>query len=101
MTNRLNFLNIIFKNNRIKFTFEKWKHETIVAHKMRKEIQIQNKRARLNPSSHQREKMLRFMKGLLVIQNKSSLKKYDIMAQAESKMTVGKAIALWKINYGV
>ena len=41
------------------------------------------------------------MKGLLVIQNKQSLTKFEIMAQAESKMTIGKAIALWKINSGV
>ena len=51
-----------------------------------------------NPNSLQREKLLRFQKGMLLIQNKQSLKKFQVMAQAESKMTLTKALALWKVN---
>ena len=49
-----------------------------------------------NPNTSQRQKLLRFQKGLLMIQNKASLQKFHIMAQAESRMTLQKALALWK-----
>jgi hypothetical protein len=41
---------------------------------------------------------MRFQKGLLMMQNKASLKKFHIMAQTESRMTLQKAMALWKHN---
>ena len=63
---------------------------------MQKAIYKNNER--LNPSSQQRDKILRFMKGLVVIQNKSGMKKLSIMAQAESRMTISKAMAIWKMN---
>lgn len=94
--NRLNLINLIFKNGKLKEIFEHWKKETIVAYEMQKAI-YKNKE-RLNPSSQQRDKMLRFMKGLVVIQNKSGMKKFSIMAQAESRMTISKAMAIWKMN---
>lgn len=94
--NRLNLINLIFKNGKLKSIFEHWKKETIVAYEMQKAIYKNNER--LNPSSQQRDKILRFMKGLVVIQNKSGMKKFSIMAQAESRMTISKAMAIWKMN---
>lgn len=35
------------------------------------------------------------------MQNKASVRKYHIMAQSEAKMTVQKAVAIWKQNSGV
>lgn len=100
--NRLTFLCAIFKEHRVKRHFEIWKNDSIC----RNETFQRNKSrvvppATRNPNSLQREKLLRFQKGMLLIQNKQSLKKYQVMAQAEAKMTLPKALVLWKINSGV
>ena len=54
-----------------------------------------------NPNTTQRDKILRFQKGLLMMQNRAALQKYAVMSQAESRMTLGKSIAIWKHNSGV
>ena len=36
-----------------------------------------------------------------MMQNKASLRKFTIMAQPESRMTVQKAVVIWKHNTGV
>lgn len=98
---RLKLINQMFKNNFLKKAFEQWKGEAIIAPELLKKQQVITKTYLENPGNIHREKVLRAHKSLLIIQNRQAERQFRIMAQSEAKMTVSKAIALWKINSGV
>lgn len=70
MATKLNVLNNIFLPNTLDFAFQKWKSQSIVTHLLRKRSVEKYRNAVKNPNNLQREKSLRFWKGMLIMQNK-------------------------------
>lgn len=90
-------LNSLFMTNTLSFCFVKWKVYSHVKF-AEERATLDKKMALQNPNTRSREKLMNFWKGFLMLKNKQALKKFDSMAQVESRMTISKAMALWKVN---
>ena len=95
---RLALVTSLFKSNKLKQSFELWRTYILVIGQLEKSNSPNHSKKQQSHGQYQREKQLKFQKGMLIIQNRQSMKRYTQMAQAESRMTVAKAIAIWKVN---
>lgn len=81
-----------------------WVNETQLAatiEALRERRKREDELRSVNPSRQQEDRRLRMQKGFLILNNGKSMRQFAVMAQVEAKMTVKKAIAIWKYKSGV